>query len=109
MAGRKGFFAESLARALQKAGLALNDLDMVIASHAGHLEARWREDLQTAGLKAESYRNLRAKYGNLVVADTLADLAELGETGQIPKDFGVALWTACPGVQVASLVVRWLG
>ncbi len=108
VAGRKGFFGESLARALKKAGLAPGDLDMVIASHAGHLEAAWREDLQAAGLSPDTYRNLRAKYGNMAVADPLVDLAELGEAGQIAKNSIVALWTACPGVQSASLVLRRL-
>jgi hypothetical protein len=81
---------------------------MVIASHAGHVEAGWRQDLQTAGLRPQVYRNARAKYGNLAVADPPVDLAELGEQGQIARA-SVALWTACPGVQLASPVVRWLG
>ena len=54
------------------------------------------------------YRNLRAKYGNLAVADPLVDLAELGEEGRIAKDSVVALWAPCIGVQLAALILRWV-
>jgi 3-oxoacyl-[acyl-carrier-protein] synthase III len=108
VAGRKGLFTDSLARALKKAGLDLKDLGTVIAPHIGYLEAGWIEDLEMAGLGAGTLTNLRKKYGNLAVADPLVDLAEFGEDGQIAKDSIVALWTVCPGVQLASLVLRWL-
>ncbi len=53
-------------------------------------------------------RSLRGKYGNMAVADPLVDLAEFGGQGRIAKDSVVALWTVCPGVQSATLVLRWL-
>lgn len=108
IAGRKGFITETLARATGKAGMTLSDIDAVITPHVGHLEAGWKEDLQAAGVRADAFRNLRAKYGNLAVADLLVDLAELGEEGWIAKDSVVALWAPCIGVQLAALILRWV-
>ena len=107
VAGRKGFVGETLERALKKAGLNLPEVHLVIAPHVGHLEARWVEDLETSGLSADRYQNLRDKYGNMAVADLLVDLAEFAEEGRIPRGAVVALWVPCVGVQVAALVLRW--
>ncbi len=108
IAGRRKFISESLARAMKKAGLKLSDVGMVIVPHIGRLEAKWVEDLTTAGLKAGTLANLRSKYGNMAVADLLVDLAEFAEEGRIAKDSITALWSPCMGVQLATLVLRWL-
>lgn len=107
IAGRQGFITESLGYALAKAGLRLPDLDLVITSHVGHLEDGWRRDLEAAGVVGEAYRNLRQTYGNMAVADVLADLAEFAREGDIPSDSVIALWTPSIGVQVAALILRW--
>jgi 3-oxoacyl-[acyl-carrier-protein] synthase III len=107
-AGRQGFITDSLERAMRKADLKLLDLDTVIASHIGDLEATWIEDLARAGLRVGAYRNLRKKYGNTAVADVLIDLADFTGYGELAKDSIVALWTPCVGVQVAAIVLRWL-
>jgi 3-oxoacyl-[acyl-carrier-protein] synthase III len=108
IAGRSSFITDSLERALKKASLELKDLDTVIAPHIGDLESTWIKDLVRAGLRAETYKNLRVKYGNTAVADVLIDLAEFGETGRLGKDSIIALWVPCVGVQLAALVLRWL-
>ncbi len=108
IAGRSGFITDSLERALNKADLSLPDLDTVIAPHIGDLESTWIADLVKAGLRADTYKNLRLKYGNTAVADALIDVAEFGETGRLGKDSILALWVPCVGVQLAALVLRWL-
>ena len=108
VAGRQGFMAESLERAARKAGLEPRDLQLVIASHVGHLEPGWMDDLRAAGLPVDVYQNFRDNYGNTAVADQLIDLAEFEQRGLPAKDSVVALWAVCPGVQLASLVLRWL-
>jgi 3-oxoacyl-[acyl-carrier-protein] synthase III len=107
VAGRRGLISESLSRALEKAGLGLGDVQLVITPHVGHLESGWMMDLQAAGLPPEACRNFRSKYGNLAVAESLVDLAEFGEQGDLPSGSVVALWAAGVGVQLAVLVVRW--
>jgi 3-oxoacyl-[acyl-carrier-protein] synthase III len=109
IAGRAGFITETLSRALKKADLGLAEVTTVITPHIGALEEQWRDDLTKAGLAAETFRNLRRKYGNMAVADVLVDLAEFAETGQLGRDSIVALWVPCVGVQLAALVVRWVG
>jgi 3-oxoacyl-[acyl-carrier-protein] synthase III len=109
IARRKGFVAGSLARAATKAGLGLSDLDMIIAPHVGHIEQAWIEDLEAAGMSPERYQNLRKKYGNTAVADLLIDLAEFAEGGQMARDSVVALWAPCMGMQLAALILKWVG
>jgi hypothetical protein len=57
-------------------------------------------------LHSEAYLNLRKKYGNVAVADTLVDLAELSEAREPKKDSVVALWSPCVGAQVPTLLVK---
>ena len=106
IAGHKNFITDSLRRALEKANLNLSDLNMVIASHIGHLENGWKRDIEAAKLPKSSYQNLRKKYGNMAVADVLVDLAEFLEDGKFAKNSVIALWTTCFGVQLATLVLR---
>lgn len=108
VAGGPGFIAESLARAVEKAGLSLSDLEVIITSHVGELEGQWAQDLRAVGLGPDVLRNLRQKYGNIAVADPLVDLAEFSVEGQLQRDGLVALWVPGAGVQLAVLLLRRL-
>ncbi len=106
--GRQGFMADSLGRAAKKADIRLDRISTVIAPHIGALEDVWRKDLAEAGLHREVFRNSRQKYGDTAVADVLLSLADLSGAGQIDAGATIALWAACPGVQQATLMLRWL-
>lgn len=106
VAGQTGLITDSLARAVKKAGLDLQDLQLVVTRHVGHLEPRWKQDLRTAGLLPEVCQNFRNRYGDTGVADLLIDLAEFDDEGSIAKGSVVALWAPCVGVQLAALILR---
>lgn len=104
---RKGFVSESLQRAAKKAGKTVQDIELLITSHIGDMESAWIEDIVTAGMRRDTFRNLRYKYGNTGCADTLIDLAEFLEEGRLTHDSVLALWMPSAGVQLATLILRW--
>lgn len=108
IAGRKNILPDNLVKALKKASLRLADLDLVIAHHLGDLETGWKDDLVRAGLSAEKFKNLRKKYGNMAAADLPIDLAEFWKERLLKKNSLIALWAPASGVQLATLVIRWL-
>lgn len=108
VASRDKFLAGSLEKVLKKGELDLADVDLLITPHIGYLENTWKEDLFKAGLNVDILKNLRNKYGNTAVADSLIDLAEFAEKGMIAKDSVVVLWSVCQGVQLATMALRWM-
>ncbi len=108
VASKKGYLRESLERAFKKANLKLSDMDMVICHHLGDCEASWIQDLLDAGLRADTYKNLRLKTGNTGHTDLPTDLVQFVEDGLIRRGSIVALWVPGSGISLASLVLRWL-
>ena len=108
VASCKGFLKNSLERAMRKAGLQLSDLDTVICHHLGDCERAWVQDLVDAGLGADTFRNLRTKYGNTGHTDLPTDLVQFVEDGLVKKDSVVALWVPGSGIHLATLILKWL-
>jgi 3-oxoacyl-[acyl-carrier-protein] synthase III len=82
-ASKKGYLRGSLERALKKANLQLSDMDMVICHHLGDCEATWKQDLVDAGLRPDTYKNLRLKTGNTGHTDLPTDLVQFVEDGLV--------------------------
>ncbi|WP_434106189.1 3-oxoacyl-ACP synthase III family protein [Paraburkholderia caffeinilytica] len=99
---------DSLRKTLPKAGLELSDVDMVIAHHIGAESSKWIKGLVDAGVNDHVYQNLLKKYGNMAVADLAVDLAEFWEEGRLSNGSIVALWVPASGIQMPTLILRWL-
>lgn len=93
---------------LKKANLKLEDLDMVICHHIGDLAAGWTQSLVDAGLSADTFQNLQKKFGNTAYTDLILDLVEFWEEEKIKKDSIIALWVPGSGIQLSTLILRWL-
>jgi 3-oxoacyl-[acyl-carrier-protein] synthase III len=108
VASKKGYLRSSLERAFKKANLPLSAMDMVICHHLGDCESSWIQDLVDAGLKPDTYRNLRLKTGNTGHTDLPTDLVQFVEDGLIKKGSVVALWVPGSGISLGCLVLRWI-
>ena len=108
VAAKQGYLRHSLEKALQKAGVAVPELDMVICHHLGDCEAAWTQDLVDMGLSRETYKNLRLKTGNTGHTDLPTDLVQFVEDGLICPGSVVALWVPGSGISLGCLVLRWL-
>ena len=108
VASKKGYLRDSLGKALEKAGLPLSALDVVICHHLGDCEASWTQDLVDAGLPAETFQNLRLQTGNTGHTDLPTDLAQFVDDGLVKPGSVVALWVPGAGISLGCLVLRWL-
>ena len=106
---RGAFLTDTLSKALAKANLSLHDLDHVICHHVGcTMESSWKDALTKQGLDAKTYKNRREWTGNTGHTDIPADIATFWRNGELKKDMLLAMWCPGAGMQLSTLIFRWL-
>ncbi len=108
IAGAKTFLSDTLGRAAAKAGLDDYQIDHVITAHIGELLDVWRQNLTALGVNPKAFKNQQKTIGSTACADALIDLADFAKAGLFRKDHIIALWVPCTGVQVATVLLKWL-
>ncbi len=108
IAGKGRFFSGFLGRAIEKAGLCYADIDHVITAHIGDLLDVWKQDAKSVKLDPAKLKDQHKSIGNTACADALIDLADFSKQTVFSMDDIIALWVPCTGVQVASVLLKWL-
>ena len=105
----KKYMLPTLEEALKKAGLGLADLNMVLLHHPmAFFHNQWIENGIEAGIAREKWKESYNKIGNCGNVDVANSLAELSESGQIPKDSIIALYPPGLGGHTPCMIIRWL-
>jgi len=105
----KGFAIEGIKTALKKANLSLQDLNLVIIHQAQDvIHEPWIEGGDEEGVSREKWKETWNKYGNIGNVDIAANLVELYEEGQIPKDSIIALFPPGGGGHTPCMIIKWL-
>lgn len=108
VATERGYLADSLRRMCAQAGLAPDDIDILICHHLGDCEEAWRGELTDCGGRAEAFKNLRLKYGNTGHTDIPLDLLYFVETGVVHSGIVAVLWVPGSGASLAGIMLKWL-
>jgi len=106
----KTFGIDGLRGAMEKAGLALADIDMIFMHQpADMLYTPWMDGAEEAGVAKEKWIHTWDKYGNLSNAVVPVNLAEYHEAGKLSKG-DIQVWiTIGAGGHAPTMVARWLG
>ena len=106
----KSFAADIIQPALDRAGLTLKDLDLVIPHQVMKEMAEfWAAGLVEAGLRPDCWRDTWNQYGNIGAVDIAATLAQLAGNGALPKGALIAFFAPGAGGHTPAMIVRWLG
>jgi 3-oxoacyl-[acyl-carrier-protein] synthase III len=108
IADAETFLTDTLSRAAAKAGLALSDIDHIITAHTGDLQQTWQDDLTRTGIALGVFKNLQQETGNTACATPLIDIAAYAKDGSFRTGDTIAVWIPCTGVQVATILLKWL-
>jgi 3-oxoacyl-[acyl-carrier-protein] synthase-3 len=95
--------------ALKKAGLTLDDLQMIIFHQpADMLYDVWMDGAEKAGVPRDIWKHTWDKYGNMSNAVVPVNLAEFWEKGELKKDMVMAWITIGAGGHAPTMIARWL-
>lgn len=105
----KNYVRDLVEKAVDKANLALSDLNVILAHQASMLLMEgWMEGMEEVGVDRGKWKETFSKYGGALNADFPANLAELWEEGGLKKGSVVALFGPGGGGHTSSLILRWL-
>ncbi len=101
--------SDGVSKALKKAGLTTDDLDLVIVHQAfDALIEIWKDELERIGIPRDKWHDTFSKYGNVGAVDPVATLADLLENGGIPRDTNIALFAPGGGGNTPTMILKWL-
>ena len=103
------FGIDNLKGALKMANMTIADLDTIIFHQpADMLYDMWIEGAAKAGVSKDKWKHTWNKYGNLSSAVPPVNLAEFWGRGELKKDSIIAVMTLGAGVNVPTMIIRWL-
>lgn len=106
--GRR-FAVEGVEKAARKAGLGIEDIDMVIFHQGPNGAVRhWIDGGVERGMRREQFRHTYDRYGNVGNIDIGLTLVELWEANEIRKGAHIALLGMAGGGHAPTLILRWL-
>jgi 3-oxoacyl-[acyl-carrier-protein] synthase III len=105
----KQFAVDMIRKGLEKAGLKLSDLNMILY-HQAHdvFTDEWIEGGEKAGVARDLWKNTWDKYGNVGNVDIAANLVEFCEDGKVAPGSIIALFGPGAGGHSPCIIIRWL-
>jgi len=100
---------ELIPESLQKAGLKLEDLDLIVPHQVEKFfNDLWIQEGEKIGIHPDLWRDTWDKYGNVAGVDVPITLSELSENGEIPTNAVVSLFSPGAAGHSPTLLIRWL-